>query len=83
MRKESGAAIGVDEWLAEFVNYFPQYTDDPQTVKQKEVFRNILTQNMVAAGGKSYKAPSMEVPQSMTDTYGLNPRLRNSLRGGQ
>jgi len=38
---------------------------------------------MVAAGGKSYKAPSMEVPQSMTDTYGLNPRLRNSLRGGQ
>jgi hypothetical protein len=83
LRKESGAAIGVDEWLAEFVNYFPQYTDDPQTVKQKEVFRNILTQNMVAAGGKSYKAPSMEVPQSMTDTYGLNPRLRNSLRGGQ
>lgn len=83
LRKESGAAIGVDEWLAEFVNYFPQYTDDPQTVKNKEIFRNILTQNMVAAGGKSYKAPSMEVPQSMTDTYGLNPRLRNSLRGGQ
>jgi hypothetical protein len=83
LRKESGAAIGVDEWLAEFVNYFPQYTDDPQTVKNKEVFRNILTQNMVAAGGKSYKAPSMEVPESMTDTYGLNPRLRNSLRGGQ
>jgi len=80
LRKESGAAIGVDEWLAEFVNYFPQYTDDPQTIKNKEIFRNILTQNMVAAGGKSYKAPNMNPNQSMTDTYGLNPRLRNSLR---
>jgi hypothetical protein len=83
LRKESGAAIGADEWTAEFVNYFPQYNDDEQTIKNKAIFRNILTQNMVAAGGKSYKAPSMEAPESMTDTYGLNPRLRNSLRGGQ
>jgi hypothetical protein len=83
LRKESGAAIGADEWMAEFVNYFPQYNDDAQTIKNKEIFRNILTQNMVAAGGKSYKAPSMEAPQSMTDAYGLNPRLRDSLRGGQ
>jgi hypothetical protein len=83
LRKESGAAIGADEWTAEFINYFPQYNDDPQTIKQKAIFRNILTQNMVAAGGKSYKAPSMEAPQSMTDAYGLNPRLRDSLRGGQ
>ena len=83
LRKESGAAIGVDEWTAEFINYFPQYNDDAQTIKQKEIFRNILTQNMVAAGGKSYKAPSMTAPESMTDTYGLNPRLRDSLRGGR
>jgi hypothetical protein len=83
LRKESGAAIGADEWMAEFVNYFPQYNDDAQTIKNKEIFRNILTQNMVAAGGKSYKAPSMEAPQSMTDAYGLNPRLRDSLRGGR
>ena len=83
LRKESGAAIGADEWTAEFINYFPQYNDDAQTIKQKEIFRNILTQNMVAAGGKSYKAPSMTAPESMTDTYGLNPRLRDSLRGGK
>lgn len=81
LRKESGAAIGADEWLAEFVNYFPQYTDDEQTIKNKAIFRNILTQNMVAAGGKSYKAPNMNPNQSMTDAYGLNPRLSNSLRG--
>ena len=83
LRKESGAAIGADEWTAEFVNYFPQYNDDAQTIKNKEIFRNILTQNMVAAGGKSYKAPNMETPESMTDAYGLNPRLRDSLRGGR
>jgi hypothetical protein len=83
LRKESGAAIGADEWMAEFVNYFPQYNDDAQTIKNKEIFRNILTQNMVAAGGKSYKTPNMETPQSMTDAYGLNPRLRDSLRGGK
>lgn len=83
LRKESGAAIGADEWTAEFVNYFPQYNDDAQTIKNKEIFRNILTQNMVAAGGKSYKPPNMETPESMTDAYGLNPRLRDSLRGGR
>jgi hypothetical protein len=83
LRKESGAAIGADEWTAEFINYFPQYNDDEQTIKNKEVFRNILTQNMIGAAGKSFKAPSMTPPESITDTYGLNPRLRNSLRGGQ
>jgi len=83
LRKESGAAIGADEWTAEFINYFPQYNDDEQTIKQKAIFRNILTQNMIGSAGKSYKAPSMTAPTSMTDTYGLNPRLSNSLRGGQ
>lgn len=83
LRKESGAAIGADEWTQEFINYFPQYNDDEQTIKNKAIFRNILTQNMKTAGGKSYKAPSMEEPESMTDVYGLNPRLRDSLRGGR
>lgn len=83
LRKESGAAIGADEWTQEFINYFPQYNDDEQTIKQKAIFRNILTQNMIGAAGKSFKAPNMTPPESMTDTYGLNPRLRNSLRGGQ
>jgi hypothetical protein len=83
LRKESGAAIGVDEWKQEFINYFPQYNDDAQTIKNKEIFRNILTQNMIAAGGKSYKAPNMTAPESMTNQYDLSPRLSNSLRGGR
>jgi hypothetical protein len=82
LRKESGAAIGADEWTAEFINYFPQYNDDEQTIKNKAIFRNILTQNMVNAGGKSFKTPSMAAPESMTNQYDLSPRLRNSLRGG-
>jgi len=83
LRKESGAAIGADEWTQEFINYFPQYNDDEQTIKQKAIFRNILTQNMIGSAGKSFKAPSMTAPTSMTDSYGLTPRLSNSLRGGQ
>ena len=83
LRKESGAAIGADEWKNEFINYFPQYNDDEQTIKNKAMFRNILTQNMKVSGGKSYKTPSIEEPQSMTDAYDLNPRLRDSLRGGR
>jgi len=83
LRKESGAAIGADEWTAEFINYFPQYNDDEQTIKQKAIFRNILTQNMIGSAGKSFKAPSMTPTTSMTDSYGLTPRLSNSLRGGQ
>ena len=82
LRKESGAAIGVDEWKQEFINYFPQYNDDEQTIKNKEMFRNILTQNMKAAGGKSFKKITPE-STSMTETYDLSPRLSNSLRGGQ
>ena len=83
LRKESGAAIGVDEWKQEFINYFPQYNDDEQTIKNKEIFRNILTQNMINSAGKSFKAPNMTAPTSMTDSYGLTPRFSNSLRGGQ
>jgi hypothetical protein len=83
LRKESGAAIGVDEWKQEFINYFPQYNDDEQTIKNKEIFRNILTQNMINSAGKSFKAPNMTPATSMTDSYGLTPRLSNSLRGGQ
>lgn len=83
LRKESGAAIGADEWKQEFINYFPQYNDDEQTIKQKAIFRNILTQNMIASGGKSYKAPNMNPSESMTEAYDLTPRLSNSLRGGR
>jgi hypothetical protein len=83
LRKESGAAIGLDEWKQEFINYFPQYNDDEQTIKNKEIFRNILTQNMINAAGKSFKAPNMTAPTSMTNQYDLTPRLSNSLRGGQ
>jgi hypothetical protein len=82
LRKESGAAIGADEWTAEFINYFPQYNDDEQTIQNKAMFRKILTQNMKGSAGKSFKPVDL-TDGSMTDAYGLNPRLRDSLRGGQ
>jgi hypothetical protein len=36
LRKESGAAIGKDEFARDFVVYFPQPGDSPEVVKQKE-----------------------------------------------
>ena len=78
LRKESGAAIGADEWTEEYVNYFPQPGDDGDTIKQKAMFREITTQNMARAAGREY---SPSVPASIAkktkdlySQYGLTPR---------
>lgn len=77
LRKESGAAIGADEWLEEYKNYFPQYNDDPKTVAQKKQFREIVTSNMMRAGGKSFQAPAGgagSVSADLYSKYNLTPR---------
>ena len=90
LRKESGAAIGADEWLEEFKNYFPQLGDDPDTIKQKQGFRDILTKNMVRTAGKALQVPEVapvrQTPQNtqteMVQKYpGLvvNPKLKKLL----
>lgn len=81
LRKESGAAIGADEWTQEYVNYFPQPGDDQATIDQKAMFREVTTQNMARAAGRDYKPL---VPESidkktkdMYAKYGLTPRSGN------
>lgn len=39
LRKESGAAIGKDEFARDFIVYFPQPGDSPETIAQKEAAR--------------------------------------------
>lgn len=39
LRKESGAAIGVDEMANEIKTFFPQYGDKPETIRQKALLR--------------------------------------------
>lgn len=61
LRKESGAAIGVNEMADEIKMYFPQIGDSKAVIDQKEQSRNIATKAMVQAAGRSYK-PETETP---------------------
>lgn len=55
LRKESGAAIGVDEMQKEYETYFPQIGDTPEVIAQKAEARAIATNAMKTSAGKSYK----------------------------
>lgn len=55
LRKESGAAIGVDEMAQEFRTYFPQYGDGPETIKSKARARDEATKGMIAESGGAYE----------------------------
>jgi hypothetical protein len=62
LRKESGAAIGVDEMANEITTYFPEPGDRPQVVEQKRQARAVANQAMVQSAGrgapKSAAAPA-------------------------
>lgn len=51
LRKESGAAIGPDEYNKYDKQYFPQGGDEKDVINQKKLMRNQLTQGMTAGIG--------------------------------
>lgn len=51
LRKESGAAIGKDEFDREEAKYFPQAGDSKETIKQKQDARNLAIQAMKIGAG--------------------------------
>lgn len=57
LRKESGAAIGVNELASYEKIFFPQPGDAPETVQQKRDQRANITTAMQEGAGKFYKAP--------------------------
>jgi hypothetical protein len=57
LRKESGAAIGVDEMNQEYRTYFPQIGDTADVITQKANARAIATEAMKRSAGKSYTPP--------------------------
>ena len=61
LRKESGAAIGIDEMDNEIKTYFPQPGEPDGVREQKRRARAIATEGMVRASGKA--AYQTEVPQ--------------------
>lgn len=64
LRKESGAAIGVDEMENEIKTYFPVPGDSPKVVAQKKQARMQATQGMRRMGGRA----SAEYEQDATQT---------------
>lgn len=72
LRKESGAAIGVDEMANEISNYFPKAGDSEETVAQKERNRRLVEQNMVRMAGSAWKGPQapQSVPEAMSQASG-------------
>jgi hypothetical protein len=55
LRKESGAAIGVDEMKQEFATYFPQVNDTPEKIAQKAEARRVVTLGMQKSAGRAYQ----------------------------
>lgn len=54
LRRESGAAISGSEFDSANKQYFPQFGDDPETIKQKADLRNSVLSRYRAAAGKAY-----------------------------
>ena len=83
LRKESGAAIGVDEMQKEYETYFPQIGDTPEVIAQKAGARAIATNAMKTSAGNSYRPyvpPRTDAPKegdTAKDRSGRNIVFRN------
>jgi hypothetical protein len=62
LRKESGAAIGVDEANQEYATYFPMSGDSAAVIEQKRQARLLATEAMKMSAGKTYTPPAPVVP---------------------
>lgn len=74
LRKESGAAIGVDEARQEIRNYFPQPGDSAAVIAQKDEQRRVVEQAMRTAAGGALppvepRAPKPAAPTGKTIRY--------------
>ena len=63
LRKESGAAIGVDEARQEYATYFPLVGDSAEKIAQKAEARRVVTLGMQKSAGKAYEPYTPLAPQ--------------------
>ena len=72
LRKESGAAIGQDEYAQYDKQFFPQPGDAPEVIAQKAEARRVAVEAMKKTAGPSYKSPdaSKTAPARVTKTIG-------------
>ena len=74
LRKESGAAIGKDEFATEDRKYFPQLNDSPQVLQQKANARKLAIEAMqvqAGPGAKSIQEMRSAVGADSNDPFGL------------
>ncbi|RTE91911.1 hypothetical protein [Bradyrhizobium sp. LVM 105] len=64
LRKESGAAIGKDEYTQYDRQFFPQPGDGPGVVAQKAEARRVAMEAMKKTAGPGYKSPGGNTTQS-------------------
>lgn len=69
LRKESGAAIGIDEAKQEIRNYFPVPGDTPETIKQKARNRAVTEDAMLKAAGRA--APQTPASSQPSGGWGI------------
>lgn len=74
LRKESGAAIGSEEYAAADRQYFPQPGDSPEVIAQKRSLRETATKGMARDGGPGYQPPMVFDEGKLVP----NPRLRGA-----
>jgi hypothetical protein len=76
LRPESGAVIGVEEMEKEITKYFPQVSDSPQTIAQKQRARRDTELAMTVRAGPAYKQVEKAVaarPQAGTPRLVRDP----------
>ena len=68
LRKESGAAIGKDEFARDFVVYFPQPGDRPEVVEQKQAARVAVMHGMASEAGNYFSKTNPDYAKHL-DTF--------------
>lgn len=82
LRKESGAAIGVDEMAQEIATYFPTPWDGPEVVAQKKQARDVANKAMAGAAGRGVQQQaSTAAPAGLPDAAAIDAELARRAKG--
>ena len=76
LRRESGAAIGEDEFAQEYARFFPVIGDGPETIAQKRAQRKIAQKSMLTAAGRAAPEPKeTKTSKTQSTSSGLPPQI--------
>lgn len=83
LRRESGAAIAESEFENANKQYFPQPFDDPATINQKRLNRQLATRLMMASAGEGQSYASAEaqrIAQQLNPIFGTDDYIEQRKR---